>query len=378
MNPLSCIFVCHTCFNDTSTERSFIDPDRAYKWESIVDSKITLRRILVLDDDSDYRKLLLTWLSNQFPGVEVEEYDPQNQGIPGQSFDWTAFDVLLLDYDLHFDHATGLDILQANYNNDQFPPTIMLTGAGSEDVAVRAFKYEVTDYLRKEWLEKEQLKAAVDNAFHHKVLKHQRLNILEEARRVAMAEAKLMIIDLKKKFVQMHTREQKQLKLERQEIEKKLEKDQALLAKIERERAQEEKTKHELIAEIDKLKSLRLAATDSNGINVKLESVHQQLEETKAGINQIEQDYEQVKAAVDKNRWKQGQGIELQKQSEADLTIFLEETEQQKNQTTGLSAKLQLETMEKIAELKKRKFSEQQIDRNLLNDIESQLKKDDK
>jgi len=56
-----------------------------------------------------------------------------------------------------------------------------------------------------------------------------------------------------------------------------------------------------------------------------------------------------VKAAVDKNRWKQGQGIELQKQSEADLTIFLEETEQQKNQTTGLSAKLQLETMEKIA-----------------------------
>ena len=343
-----------------------------------MDSKITLRRILVLDDDSDYRKLLLTWLSNQFPGVEVEEYDPQNQGIPGQSFDWTAFDVLLLDYDLHFDHATGLDILQANYNNDQFPPTIMLTGAGSEDVAVRAFKYEVTDYLRKEWLEKEQLKAAVDNAFHHKVLKHQRLNILEEARRVAMAEAKLMIIDLKKKFVQMHTREQKQLKLERQEIEKKLEKDQALLAKIERERAQEEKTKHELIAEIDKLKSLRLAATDSNGINVKLESVHQQLEETKAGINQIEQDYEQVKAAVDKNRWKQGQGIELQKQSEADLTIFLEETEQQKNQTTGLSAKLQLETMEKIAELKKRKFSEQQIDRNLLNDIESQLKKDDK
>ena len=339
---------------------------------------MTLQRILILDDDGDYRKLLLTWLGSQFPGVEIVEYDPQSQGIPGQDFNWAAFDVLLLDYNLQLRNATGLDILQANYNNDQFPPTIMLTGAGSEDVAVRAFKYEVTDYLRKEWLEKRQLMAAVENTFYHKILRHQRSNILNEARQVAMAEAKLMIIDLKKKFVQMHTREQKQLKLERQEIDKKLEMDQALLAKIEQERAQEEKTKHELIAEIDKLKSLRLAATDSYGINIKLESAHQQLEETKAEINQIEQDYEQVKATVDKNRWKQGQGIELQKQLEADLTIFLEETKQQESQTTGLNAKLQLETMEKIAELKKRKINEQQIDQNLLNDIESQLNKDDK
>ena len=341
-----------------------------------MDSKLTLQRILILDDDSDYRKLLLTWLGSQFPGVKIVEYDPQSQGIPGQGFDWAAVDVLLLDYNLQLKNATGLDILQANYNNDRFPPTIMLTGAGSEDVAVRAFKYEVTDYLRKEWLDKGQLMTAVENAFHHKILKIQQLNILGEARQIARAESEMMIMDFKSKFSHVRELEHKRLQLKQHKINKELQNNQALLAKIEQERARAEKTKRELLAEVERLKDLLLVATDSSSVNIKLESTHQRLEASRAGIDIIEQNYEQAKAAVDKALWKQDQSIELQQQLAADLNIFKEDIDQQKKLMSEISTKIEMELSEKKNVVKKRKINEQQKEQKLIKDVSSQLKKE--
>ncbi len=131
------------------------------------------RKVLIIDDDDDCRKLLLNWLASQFQDIEAVGYDPQSQGVPDKNFNWSAFDALLLDYDLRLDDVTGLDILQDNYDNLLFPPTIMLTGAGSEEVAVRALRSGVTDYLRKEQLKKEELKAAIDNAFAQQSSKRQ-------------------------------------------------------------------------------------------------------------------------------------------------------------------------------------------------------------
>jgi len=304
--------------------------------------------------------------------------EDQSQGMPGHDFDWAAYDVLLLDYNLQLRNATGLDILQANYNNDQFPPTIMLTGAGSEDVAVRAFKYEVTDYLRKEWLEKRQLMSAVENAFSHKIIRHQRSNILNEARQIAKAESEMIILDFKIKYANDREQEQKRLQLEQQKIEKELQKNQALLVKAEQERIQAEETKRELIAEVERLKGMLLVASDSSGINVELESTHQRLEESRAGINRIEQDYAHAKAAMDKALWKQDQAIELQKQLESDLAIFNEELEQQNKQTSDMKTRSEIDLLEKMVELKKRKIKEHQIDNDLVNDISQQLKKEDK
>ena len=112
-----------------------------------------LKRILIFDDDVDQRKLLLVYLGKMFDGVELEEYDPLVLGAPDESFDWSKFDVLILDYFLCLHGVTGLDILHANRKNPDFPATIMLTGAGNEEVAVRALKAGVYDYLRKQSLE---------------------------------------------------------------------------------------------------------------------------------------------------------------------------------------------------------------------------------
>lgn len=124
-----------------------------------------LKRILILDDDADFRKLLLTFLGKLLPGVELEEYDPVARGVPAETFDWTRYDVLILDYYLCIHNVTGLDILQANRRNKFFPAAIMLTGAGNEETAVRALKAGVYDYLRKERLDKEQLRTSILDAF---------------------------------------------------------------------------------------------------------------------------------------------------------------------------------------------------------------------
>ncbi|MCZ6526968.1 MAG: EAL domain-containing protein [Gammaproteobacteria bacterium] len=140
--------------------------------------KTNLERILILDDDADFRKLLITYLGKMLADVELIEYDPVANGAPGEDFDWSRYDVLILDYYLTRDRLTGLDILQMNRKNQFFPAVVMLTGAGNEEIAVRALKSGVYDYLRKEELNKEQLKDSIVEAWVKLKTERERLNEL--------------------------------------------------------------------------------------------------------------------------------------------------------------------------------------------------------
>lgn len=139
---------------------------------------IHIERILILDDDADFRKLLLTYLGKLFDGIAIEEYDPVARGVPGEGFDWSRYDVLILDYYLCIHNVTGLDILAANRKNEFFPATIMLTGAGNEEIAVRAIKAGIYDYLRKEKLDKDELRRSILDAFEKHKSERRRLSEL--------------------------------------------------------------------------------------------------------------------------------------------------------------------------------------------------------
>ena len=139
-----------------------------------------MMKILIIDDDEDCRNLLLHMLASQFQNFEVVEYDPLSQGVPGKNFNWSDFDVLLLDYDLRLDGVTGLDILQDNYDNPLFPTTIMLTGAGNEETKVLALQSRGADYLRKDQVKMQEFKAAIDKAFAQQSSKRQHLYTLSK------------------------------------------------------------------------------------------------------------------------------------------------------------------------------------------------------
>ena len=131
-------------------------------------SETNLEKILIIDDNSDYRKLIKTFISKLLPSVETIEYDPVSEGIPGDDFKWSEIDVLLLDYNLSIVGTTGLDILHKHHKKPLFPATIMLTGAGTEETAIRAIKLGIYEYQPKQSLTKDCLKQSIIYAWEDK------------------------------------------------------------------------------------------------------------------------------------------------------------------------------------------------------------------
>lgn len=66
-----------------------------------------INSIFVVDDDSDFRKLLLVRLEKLFPDTELVEYDILSEGTTPSENECKKHDVMILDHDLAGD-VTGL------------------------------------------------------------------------------------------------------------------------------------------------------------------------------------------------------------------------------------------------------------------------------
>lgn len=126
-------------------------------------------RVLVIDDDPDLRNLLAHYIRQQWPGGDVEEYDPLERDKPGADFDLGSYDVVILDYMLG--RGDGLHWLSDFKKRSDCPPIIFLTGAGNEIIAVRAMKAGADEYQRKQELTKERLITAIRDVAHDKIEK---------------------------------------------------------------------------------------------------------------------------------------------------------------------------------------------------------------
>ncbi len=117
-------------------------------------------RILIIDDHAEFRTLLRHHLSLRWPAAELTDYDPSSAGPLAPDFNGKEFDLVLLDYQLG-GGEDGLDYLQRFRAQPGFPPVIMLTAAGNEDLAVNAIKAGAADYIPKQTMTHERLAAAV-------------------------------------------------------------------------------------------------------------------------------------------------------------------------------------------------------------------------
>lgn len=93
-----------------------------------------------------------------------------------KSLDSDRFDIVITDYSLG--DGTAFDIIKSANNT----PVIVVTGAGDEDTAVKAWKAGAYDYLVKD-LEQNYLKAisiTVENAVRHKMVE-KKLQLLSGA-----------------------------------------------------------------------------------------------------------------------------------------------------------------------------------------------------
>jgi len=337
-----------------------------------MDNTESPRKILIIDDDSDCRKLLITWLSSQFQNIEFVEYDPLEQGVPDNDFDWSAFDVLLLDYNLQIDGVTGLNILQDNYDNLLFPKTIMLTGAGDEEIEVRALQSGVSDYMRKETLSKSELKEAIDNAFAHQSSRRQQLYALNNAMQVPEAESQEIIEDYKKQYKQMHEQEVENLQTDMQKIQQELKNSQVALAVLEGVQKNADVEKNKLLAMIRDLNAQQPTTSEEADIKDKLDTTQDILLHGSAEIEDVKQSIEDANFAIEKTRWKQDKGTSAQQEVENELSIVMEDKNQPSEAGMDMRERLEL-YLER--ETKKNKFDSN--NQNLLDDLASYLDKKD-
>ncbi len=122
-----------------------------------------VKNILIIDDSADYRSLLTSFFSASCKDASISEYDPIKSGKPSDDFNWSDFDLLILDYDLG-NGENGLEWLREFKTSGSFPATIVLTAKDDEELVVKAQKFGAQGFLRKVGLKKSKLLEAIDSA----------------------------------------------------------------------------------------------------------------------------------------------------------------------------------------------------------------------
>ncbi|MGD1855731.1 MAG: ATP-binding protein [Leptolyngbyaceae cyanobacterium] len=138
--------------------------------------------LLIVDDCAEDREVYREYLSCD-PHNTYEFCEAALAEVGLELFLKQSFDAVLLDF--YMPDMTGLEFLgqlQKHQHRAQFP-IIMLTGQGNEELAVRAMKQGVQDYLGKQHLQPEVLQRTVRSVIQqshlqvalHKTREQQRL-----------------------------------------------------------------------------------------------------------------------------------------------------------------------------------------------------------
>ncbi len=103
-----------------------------------------LFRILYMEDDPGLARLVQKRLKRE--GYSVDIAEDGEQGVK----QYLAGDYGFLIVDQNMPVYSGLKVLEVLSKEGELPPTIMLTGSGSEETAVKAMKLGASDYVVKD------------------------------------------------------------------------------------------------------------------------------------------------------------------------------------------------------------------------------------
>ena len=148
-------------------------------------------RILMVDDDADYRDSLrrLLWAMNESLPIHVLEATGGAQALG--LLQTERVDCVLLDQ--RMPGGKGVDWIAPFLETDSYLPIIMVTGQGDEATAVNAMKQGAMDYLVKGSISAEALHCAVTNAIEkmamRRMVESQRETLLIAERHRVMIES---------------------------------------------------------------------------------------------------------------------------------------------------------------------------------------------
>ncbi len=103
-----------------------------------------IHKVLILDDDRILAQLMADYLSLSAHCYVTQTHKSEDFWKAYQS---DSYDLIFMDFRLP--DTTGLDILEKLAAQDNITPIVMMTGEGSEEIAVKAIQSGAFDYLVK-------------------------------------------------------------------------------------------------------------------------------------------------------------------------------------------------------------------------------------
>jgi len=117
-------------------------------------------RALVAEDEESFLRVLTAVLEAT---QRFEVYPCESGDEAVETLKRSQFDVIILDHKMP--GMTGLNVLQWLHEQKSEIPVIMLTGAGSENIAVEAMKLGAYDYLRKDQFDRSHFPIVVNGVY---------------------------------------------------------------------------------------------------------------------------------------------------------------------------------------------------------------------
>ena len=114
-------------------------------------------RVIIIDDSKEYMATLRHILASCMPSVEVTEFDVTQGDKPDADFDWSLYDLLLIE-DRLGGSESGLAWLAVLSINAELPPTLLLTEEKDAFVESKVEELEHTAYVLKKDLTTDSLK----------------------------------------------------------------------------------------------------------------------------------------------------------------------------------------------------------------------------
>ena len=104
-----------------------------------------MKKILIIEDEEQIRRVLLRVLSDEDKNFDVKEAIDGKEGL--SLLKKEKFDLILCD--IKMPKMDGIEVLQEAKKIKFSPPFIMLTGHGNIDTAVEAMKLGAYDFISK-------------------------------------------------------------------------------------------------------------------------------------------------------------------------------------------------------------------------------------
>ena len=130
-------------------------------------------RFLIIDESSEFRRMLATMLRTRWPAAQVDESDPRKNGNPAPALAQASYDAVLLD--ARPAGADGIAWLAEIRKDPNAPPVVLIADHGDTLVAIQAMKAGAADFLRKTALTPQRLARALEDAMREHEMRRQEI-----------------------------------------------------------------------------------------------------------------------------------------------------------------------------------------------------------